>query len=913
MIKLINDLIDITREYKWPYSMNRPLFRARNLDPNKRIRLLVDQHDDNNNDLSDSSTKSASSNNLFVSISSTSTNPTIQQSTGSTSQLPQRCVSQMPFVSGMEREEEAEYHLQNALDAQSRLGSAKIRAVPIPDLYEDRNSQSIYPANIVLPKQLIRLQPLQLEFDEPEYDMDEIDHNWFHKTAHSLCPELTYLEYETIIDKLENASTRTRVSLDEARALFASSTPSIINDLHINTVYDFWYKRRTTRDKRLKPRLLTERDIKEEKGKHHPYVAFRRRVEKMTTRKNRKNDEQAYLSMLKLRSNFEAVVKLTNLIKLRETTKVSWLECALAIFQARCDSKLDDETTSTNQSSISSLSTNQDQYHHTRSHLKTSLLMNSNSNLTNIQHQQLLTQLIRIENQKKNSLTTSTLANLLQTSIKSRSLSMDPNDPFQRKIKKLKTSHRKMNHTDKLTQLLSSPTIPSSPIVYNMGLTSTSISPQSIFERLSSSNVVSSPSEQQTNRRRLKHSPSGIIKQGKNHRNLSPVDIWSLVDNTKGGAILLKAQFLEAARKMQQKEELENNINRRVILQDGSSVLSNTNENINNRLDEVGTSIDDEESIDPWQFRPKIGCRYLRPIDQDQQQHVQSQRSSFSSFYSLACSERGHLGKRRVRIGRGGRLLYDRHIEQENNNSMNEIHNFSLTSKSHFTDKPILWYVSSQPSLTDSYHLHSHLTVHDHTTSLAHHYQSKSSTSSSSIHLNDSFYHVNNSNPSLSLNINGKHRPSISIELDHPYSCSSRYVNQALRTLVEPQLPSPSPSPPPITSISTSQQMMVISTPPTPPPLPPLSSSSSMINNHKIDSSQQQQQPFYTKSSSTYVLSPSTPFFPSHHHSHVIPSTSPPSTPSSCGLVQFVQLHRILPPTKPHNFASSTPVTTSDS
>ncbi|CAF2410941.1 unnamed protein product [Rotaria sp. Silwood2] len=885
--------------------MNRPLFRARNLDPNKRIRLLVDKHDDNNNDLSNSSTKSASSNNILVSLSSTSTNQTIQQSTGSTSQLPQRCVSQMPFVSGMEREEEAEYHLQNALDAQCRLGSAKIRAVPVPDLYEDPHSQSIYPANVVLPKQLIRLQPLQLESDEPEYDMDEIDHNWFHKTVRSLCPDLTYLEYETIIDELENASTRTLVSLDEARALFASSTPSIINDLHINTVYDFWYKRRTTRGKRLKPRLLTERDIKEEKGKHHPYVAFRRRIEKMTTRKNRKNDEQAYLSMLKLRSNFEAVVKLTNLIKLRETTKVSWLECALAIFQARCDSKSDDETTSTNQSSTSSLPTNHDQHHHTRSHLKTSSLMNSNINLTAIQHQQLLTQLIRIESQKKNSLTTSTLTSLLQTPIQSQSLSTDPNDPFQRKIKKFKGSHRKINHTDKLTQLLSSPTTPSSSAVHNMGLTSTATSPQSILERLSSTNVVSPPSQQQTNRRRLKNSPSGTIKQGKNHRNLSPVDIWSLVDNTTGGAIFLKAQFLEAARQIQQKEELENNINRRVILQDGSSVLSNTNENINNRLDEVGTSIDDDESIDPWQFRPKTGCRYLRPIDQDQQQHVQSQRSSFSSFYSLACSERGHLGKRRVRIGRGGRLLYDRHIEQENKDSMNTIHPFSSTNKSHFTDKPILWYVSSQPSLTESYHLHSHLTVHDHTTSLVHHYQSKSS--SSSIHLNDSFYHVNNSNSSLSLNTNGKYRPSVSIELDHPYSCSSRHVNQALRTLVEPQLPSPSPSPPPMTSISTSQHMMLISTPPTPPP----PSSSLIINNHKIDSSQQQ--PFYTKSSSAYVLSPSTQFFPSHHHSHVIPSTPPPSTPSSCALVQFVQLHRILPPTKTHNFASSTPVTTSDS
>jgi hypothetical protein len=87
--------------------MNRPLFRARNLDPSKRIRLLVDQHDNNNNDLINSSTQSSSSNDLLVSLTSTSTSQTIQQSTGSTSQLPQRSVPQMPFVSGMEREEEA--------------------------------------------------------------------------------------------------------------------------------------------------------------------------------------------------------------------------------------------------------------------------------------------------------------------------------------------------------------------------------------------------------------------------------------------------------------------------------------------------------------------------------------------------------------------------------------------------------------------------------------------------------------------------------------------------------------------------------------------------------------------------------------------------------------------------------------
>ena len=83
--------------------MNRPLFRARNLDPSKRIRLLIDHHDDNNNNLNRSSTQ----NQLHVSHSSTSIDQSSQSVPGSISQMPQRSVSQIPFVSGMEREEEA--------------------------------------------------------------------------------------------------------------------------------------------------------------------------------------------------------------------------------------------------------------------------------------------------------------------------------------------------------------------------------------------------------------------------------------------------------------------------------------------------------------------------------------------------------------------------------------------------------------------------------------------------------------------------------------------------------------------------------------------------------------------------------------------------------------------------------------
>ncbi len=100
--------------------------------------------------------------------------------------------------------------------------------------------------------------------------------------------------------------------------------------------------------------------------------------------------------------------------------------------------------------------------------------------------------------------------------------------------------------------MLSSPTTPSSPIVHNLSLSPSTSIPQSILERLSPGHVFSS--QQQSGRRRSKNSLSGTIKQGKNHRNLPLADLWSLKENTSGGAILLKAQLLEAAKKLQQKE-----------------------------------------------------------------------------------------------------------------------------------------------------------------------------------------------------------------------------------------------------------------------------------------------------------------------------------------------------------------------
>ena len=249
------------------------------------------------------------------------------------------------------------------------------------------------------------------------------------------------------------------------------------------------------------------------------------------------------------------------------------------------------------------------------------------------------------------------------------------------------------------------------------------------------------------------------------------------------------------------------------------------------------------------------------------------------------------------------RILFDRPVDTESSPSVpsqfTDKYVFTVDIERHvllllvLPSRPVLWRLSSRPELVESYRLHSHLHVHGHTRALAHHLQSKSS---NRIHYDDSFDHVYKKSSSSSSVTRS------SIELDHPYACSPDRINRALRTLMEPQPPSPSTSPPlPSSSpLTTAEQMMLISTPPTPPP-----------SAHGEPS----QPPSNDFTKTTYVLSPNPPFFSPHRQSYVIPSTSSSSSPTSstCALVQFVQLHRILPNNKTHSFVSSTPVTPLDS
>ncbi|XP_033232211.1 enhancer of polycomb homolog 1 isoform X2 [Belonocnema kinseyi] len=229
-----------------------------------------------------------------------------------------RAVPQMP--SGMEKEEECEHHLQRAM--------SKGLIIPTPEVTSLENDEAydkIYPADYKLPRQLIHMQPFAMEQDIPDYDMDSEDERWV--GAQSRKMDLTPFQFEEMMDRLEKSSGQTVVTLNEAKALLKEDDDLII------AVFDYWLNKRL---KTQHPLLLT---VKTEhrlgSAVNNPYLAFRRRTEKMQTRKNRKNDETSYEKMLKLRRDLSRAVTLLELVKRREKTKREHLHLTIEVYEKR--------------------------------------------------------------------------------------------------------------------------------------------------------------------------------------------------------------------------------------------------------------------------------------------------------------------------------------------------------------------------------------------------------------------------------------------------------------------------------------------------------------------------------------------------------------------------------------------------
>ncbi|XP_008284192.1 enhancer of polycomb homolog 2 [Stegastes partitus] len=167
---------------------------------------------------------------------------------------------------------------------------------------------------------------LGLDLEQPDYDMDSEDETLLNRLNRKM--ELRPLQFETMVDRLEKASTHQLVSLSEAKLLLNE------DDYLLKSVYDYWVrKRKHCRGPSLVPHVKQEK--RDGSTNSDAYVAFRRRTEKMQTRKNRKNDEASYEKMLRLRREFSRTVTILEMIKRREKSKRELLHLTLEVVERR--------------------------------------------------------------------------------------------------------------------------------------------------------------------------------------------------------------------------------------------------------------------------------------------------------------------------------------------------------------------------------------------------------------------------------------------------------------------------------------------------------------------------------------------------------------------------------------------------
>ena len=184
----------------------------------------------------------------------------------------------------------------------------------------------MYATEFKQPRQYIHVQPFSSNHDLPDYDMDCDDIKFFEEELRDRRKmDVTQICFEDMIDRLEKNSTTNAVTIKEAKLILKEDDDLIL------LVYDYWLNKRLSHQQGLVPVVRTVNTSQV----HNPYICFRRRTEKMQTRKNRKNEEASYESMLKLRRDLTKAVTLLQLVKRREKTKKEKLNLTLDIFDKR--------------------------------------------------------------------------------------------------------------------------------------------------------------------------------------------------------------------------------------------------------------------------------------------------------------------------------------------------------------------------------------------------------------------------------------------------------------------------------------------------------------------------------------------------------------------------------------------------
>ncbi|KAJ1725679.1 Enhancer of polycomb-like protein 1 [Coemansia erecta] len=242
---------------------------------------------------------------------------------------------------GVEKDEEAEHHLQAAISSTQAAasGSAPAKQVYIPTPDASRVTASyaqLYAQPFTCPTSLVRSSETVEESCGPLYCADKEDLRW--ADEHQVPVD----EFERTMDVLENVTrdmvfgSTADVPSAEYLAAYAGERDQPVSKQMVARVYEHWRARRAGRGFRpILPQVQIHDGSAQAAGAEiDPYVCFRRR-EVRQGRKTRRADQRSLEQLRRLRANLAAAAQMLEMCGARERDKMALVEMAQEVARAR--------------------------------------------------------------------------------------------------------------------------------------------------------------------------------------------------------------------------------------------------------------------------------------------------------------------------------------------------------------------------------------------------------------------------------------------------------------------------------------------------------------------------------------------------------------------------------------------------
>ncbi|KAF7634379.1 Enhancer of polycomb-like protein [Meloidogyne graminicola] len=257
-----------------------------------------------------------------------------------TSPKVKRTVATAP--TGMEKEEEMESHLQQAILAQKATSagdSVKNHVIPTPKVTSltDDEYDRLYPPHpgFLRSKKLLVFNDFVPFFlTQNSYNADSDDEEWLSSRRN-----INIDDFEHIIEKLEISSQNDIIRPRNARAILSRYDFGLVDD-----VYDYWLQKRQKAASakknpcpRLLPKISSELSNRRDDNKSiaNPYIAFRRRLDKVQTRKKQRTELSTYEKLLQINFIMKRSIVLTGALAQREKLKKELFDTEYDLFKRK--------------------------------------------------------------------------------------------------------------------------------------------------------------------------------------------------------------------------------------------------------------------------------------------------------------------------------------------------------------------------------------------------------------------------------------------------------------------------------------------------------------------------------------------------------------------------------------------------